>query len=178
MSVKMIKFLEDKKIVVEVERLKSAYKTGRLKGATVFARLFGIIDDSLFQVDATNIIQLDQYDIRIDHWVSFISYVYNGVLLEHSCKQRKLSELQNVMKLCVVLGGVPHFEKYFTKMVNEINNIYNPMTPEEDVQCKYTWHINTTHGMCLEFDTKIFSLCSPVENSPGVFYVRETKVEA
>jgi len=51
-------FKENKHLYVDWNYLKDSFENGRLQGATVFARLFDIIDDKLFVLRNT-----DEYDL-------------------------------------------------------------------------------------------------------------------
>ena len=54
MSYTILKLVCNTNLLIDISFLKESYETGRLQGARVFARLFGIIDDGLFHNQNNN----------------------------------------------------------------------------------------------------------------------------
>tara|TARA_Y100000389_G_scaffold140839_1_gene138715 strand:- start:2521 stop:3060 length:540 start_codon:yes stop_codon:yes gene_type:complete len=149
---KKIIFKRDKYLFVDCEYLKDSYENGRLKGAQVFARIFDIIEDDLFVSQNKDEYDLTHYDIYIEDWILFYSFIRNGYIPNSYNIDKNVEDLNFCYDLCIKFGGVPEYEKYYESFFydsknsqNDLsNNVYNPMTPIEDTQGKYTWRIVTS----------------------------------
>tara|TARA_A100001011_G_scaffold399945_1_gene511258 strand:- start:4199 stop:4741 length:543 start_codon:yes stop_codon:yes gene_type:complete len=147
---KKVLFKEDKHLYVDWDYLKDSFENGRLQGATVFARLFDIIDDKLFVLRNTDEYDLTHYDIYIEDWCLFMSFIRNGYI-PNSCNfDKKVRHLNYCYDICIKFGGVPEFDNYYNnsfnyeQLVTDVsNNVYNPMTPIEDIRGMYIWSIVT-----------------------------------
>ena len=144
---KKVLFKKEKYLFVDWDYLKSSYENGRLQGATVFARLFDLIQDELFIFQENkNEYDLTHYDIHIEDWLLFHSFIRNGYIPTIYDVDDNLNNMNYCYDICIKLGGVPQFEKYYFEYFNESSEknesgetVYNPMTPEEDVNNIYIW---------------------------------------
>ena len=135
-------FKHHKYLYVDLEYLKESYLTGRLIGANVLARLFGLIEDKLFTNTINKPLNLSFYDIYIDDWVLLFSFIRNGYI---SSLYNDMKSMNYCYDITIKLGGVPEFEKYYNYYFeyneNIKNIIYNPMTPQEDISNIYSWRV-------------------------------------
>jgi len=152
MKLKKILFKKDKYLYVDWDYLKDSYNLGYLKGADVFARLFDIVEDDLFASRQKDEYDLKFYDIYIEDWLLFSSFVRNGYITNTYDTDKNLIDLNYCYDICIKFGGVPEFEKYYntffgsgssTSEVSD-NNTYNPMTPIEDTKGLYSWRVITS----------------------------------
>lgn len=141
----------EKYLFVDWEYLKNSYESGNLQGATVFARLFDLIQDDLFVHQNKDEYNLTHYDIYIEDWILFYSFVRNGYIPTTYDLTDNLKYLNYCYDICIKFGGVPKFEKYYCEFFNdprseiELNEtVYNPMTPLEDIKNMYIWRSITS----------------------------------
>lgn len=157
-----IQLQNDVEHVVEMEYLKSISKSGkRLEGAVVFARLFGILDDELFQKSLTPlVVNLALYDIYEAEWLLLYGFLRNGFIPYYT---------ENKVNICyevsLKLGGIPSFDKYFQETISQM---YNPMTPVEDIKNKYTWNLKSI-GCVLSSNE---SITIPYKHDLRCMYIR------
>lgn len=157
---------KDVTLLLDKDNLKHMYEHGRLKGATVFARLFNIVDDELFAApsDQTSI-DLRPYDVYQTEWLLLFGYLRTGLLPNHSRKKEEL----RCYNLTLKLGGIPSFDKYYYR-----DQIYNPMTPYEDVKVHFKWRVVKPH----QYISKNESITCTVNSSYNedeyeeIFYAR------
>lgn len=152
---KKLLFKKEKYLYVDWDYLKDSYENGRLKGADVFARLFDMIDDDLFVRENKDEYDLTHYDIYVDDWVLFYSFVRNGYIPTTYDPDINMRDLNYCYDICIKFGGVPEFEKYYYSFVYEPlpisekneddTTVYNPMNPGEDYKGLYNWR------MCASF---------------------------
>jgi hypothetical protein len=124
--------------LIDASELKNMYNDGPLEGAKVFAYLFGLENNTPFKKNENNIeIEIDLTDFRVNYktWIIFYGFLRNGFLSKSS-----MLYIEDVYEFVIGMGGVPSFESYY-KQISNIPEIYNPMTPEEDIKCKYKWSI-------------------------------------
>lgn len=146
-----IKFLNDKYIYVDTEFLKNEFNEGRLKDATVFARLFNIIDDEKFKVENNLEFDLSFYDIYLDDWVLLMSFIRNGYIPNYYTFDRNIKELNYCYNTCIKLGGIPSFDNYYDSLLNsdvssnltDDEYVYNPLNPEQDIKGEFYWRVVT-----------------------------------
>ena len=143
---KKVIFNKEKYLYVDWEHLKNSYESGNLQEATVFARLFDLIQDDLFVPQNKDEYDLTHYDIYIEDWVLFYSFVRNGYIPTTCDLTDNLKDLNYCYDICIKFGGVPEFEKYYCEFFNDPRKdsepnevVYNPMTPQEDVKNIYIW---------------------------------------
>ena len=148
---KKLLFKEDKHLYVDWNFLKDSFENGRLHDANVFARLFDIIDDELFVLRNKDEYDLTHYDIYIEDWCLFMSFIRNGYVPNSYDLDKNVRDLNYCYDICIKLGGVPEFDNYYYNFFNHeqpvidvSNNVYNPMTPIEDVKVLYIWRIITS----------------------------------
>lgn len=150
---KKLLFNQEKYLFVDWEYLKDSYQNGRLKGATVFARLFDIVEDDLFVLQNKEEYDLTHYDIYIDDWMLFYSFIRNGYIPTTYDQETNLKKLNYCYDICIKFGGVPEFETYYNGFIyepytsvenSEDNYPYNPMNPSEDYKGLYNWRICAT----------------------------------
>tara|TARA_Y100000389_G_scaffold178371_1_gene191488 strand:- start:3762 stop:4286 length:525 start_codon:yes stop_codon:yes gene_type:complete len=135
-------FKDYKYLYVDLEYLKDSYLNGRLLGANVFARIFGIVEDNLFKNEINDSLNLSFYDIYIEHWVLLFSFIRNGYV---SSLYNDAKQMNDCYGTSIKLGGIPEFEKYYNYYFDYNENMknitYNPMTPQEDVSNIYSWRV-------------------------------------
>tara|TARA_Y100000389_G_scaffold106302_1_gene103248 strand:- start:3359 stop:3934 length:576 start_codon:yes stop_codon:yes gene_type:complete len=151
MLIKII-FLNDKYIYADTEFLKNQFNEGRLKDATVFARLFNIIDDEKFKVENKLEFDLSFYDIYLDDWVLLMSFIRNGYIPNYYTFDRNIKELNYCYNTCIKLGGIPSFDNYYDSLSNSDVSLnftddeyaYNPLNPEQDIKGEFYWRVVTS----------------------------------
>ena len=179
---KKLLYKRDKYLLVDWDYLKSSYEDGRLQGSTVFARIFDIVDDELFAIQNKNEYDLTPYDVYIEDWILLYSFIRNGYIPNTYDVEKNLSELNFCYDLCIKLGGIPEFEKYYdglygnsqSSQTDNSGNVYNPMIPIDDVRGLYTWRIVTSYTPLNAHESVTTCLTTePVT----VFYCRRPKNE-
>jgi len=152
MKIKKFIFRNLKYLYVDWDYLKSSYENGYLQGAHVFARLFDMVDDGLFASQEKEEYNLIPYDIYIEDWTLFYSFVRNGYIPNTYDIDKNVKELNYCYDVCIKFGGVPEFERYYNSFFyNETNendvsgeSVYNPMTPIDDKKGLFTWRVITS----------------------------------
>lgn len=164
---KKVTFKNNKYLYVDCEYLKTSYENGRLQGASVFARLFDLIQDDLFVPQNKDEYDLTHYDIYIEDWILFYSFVRNGYIQTTYDLNENLKDLNYCYDICIKFGGVPQFEKYYCEFFtdprteNEINEtVYNPMTPQEDIKNIYIWRSITSFTAIKPNESVTVLVCS------------------
>lgn len=145
---KKVLFQKDKHMYVDFDYLKNSYESGHLKGAMVFARLFNLIEDDLFLTEDKSVYDLTYYDVYIEDWVLFMSFVRNGYIPNFYDVNKNIKDMNYCYDVCIKFGGVPEYEKYYYEYFNfreEEEYKYNPMKPQDDVKNQYTWRIITPY---------------------------------
>jgi hypothetical protein len=156
----IVKLLDNVDHLIDPDYLKSIFENGRLEGARVFARLFHIFDDGLFEPSSTPfIVNLFPYDIYESEWLLLFGFLRNGFIIDHT--KEKISVCYQVT---LKLGGIPSFDAYLKP--SQLH--YNPMLPEEDIRQKYIWHIKHITSSL----TSKESVTVPYKNSLLYHYVR------
>ena len=124
---------ETKLYLIDADDLKNMYNNGPLEGAKIFAYLFGIDDNTPFKKDDIDVeIDLTDFNVNLKIWTSFYGFLRNGFL-----SQPSMAYKEDLYEFVIAMGGVPSFEKYY----KNICEIYNPMTPTQDVKNTYKWTI-------------------------------------
>lgn len=155
----IVKLCRNVEHIVDHDVLCEMYNDGgRLEGAHVFARLFGIIQDDLFQAPDSSIVDLTPYDIYESEWVMLYGFIRNGFIL--NTRPNKINICYDVS---IKLGGIPSFEKY-------LQTEHLPMTPLEDIRQKYQWKIINISGSSIIFKNE--TVTTPFENDPEYVYLR------
>ena len=151
-------------VIIDLEFLKNC---DLLEGATIFKKLFGLVEnDETFCYDLninekfeTTILQ--DFRITKDDWKNFMFFLRQHSVPESSLMVdyiidnekrtnvmgRVLSKLESVMETCITFGGVPKFEEYYNNYFKKINSRlcakkyceYNPGNPREDKLNRYIW---------------------------------------
>ena len=173
---KKLLFKKERYIFVDWNYLKDSYENGRLHGADVFARIFNIIDDNLFLTEEKEEYDLTHYDVYIEDWVLFYSFIRNGYIPNTYNIDKNVEDLNYCYELCIKFGGVPEYEKYYNSFFCDNQqsepdtSVYNPMTPIEDVKGMYTWRVVTSFAAINPTE----SVTSCVSNDPiTIFYCRK-----
>lgn len=170
---------ETKIYLIDVDVLKNMYNSGPLEGATVFAYLFGIDDNTPFKKEENYFeteIDLTDFRVNLKTWVLFYGFLRNGFLSKSSMLYK-----DDVYEFVIAMGGVPSFENYY-KNINKIPEIYNPMTPEEDFNGKYRWsvvsiptgHYGSIHGTELGLLNSTDSITVKISEHLPRFYARRS----
>lgn len=179
-NIEYLLFSFDKKIIFNRKYFENQYKNGLLKNAKIFGRLFKLEKENKFkdgdmERDENGYITLCQFlDIRIQDWNIFLNFLKCGLLNEKTTYNLDiLSEISNKF------GGIPSIDKYYeetvynmNKMKEELENIYNPMTPDEDIKLKYDWVIDYYSGS----NTINYSATISLSDMNGKFYFRKKRV--
>ena len=165
-SYNIVKFIYNKKGIIDFDFLINSYKNGRLKDANVFAKLFAIDDNTPFKKENFNKDLFINFDISLQHWNDLIIFLKTGITNFKGNEKMEENTLVDLMYLTTKLGGIPSFDKYYEefyeqKMINKKK--YNPQTPEEDYKQMYIWKIQKDsniydfQNMCNDYEAcKIF----------------------
>tara|TARA_Y100000768_G_scaffold225339_1_gene170133 strand:- start:35 stop:610 length:576 start_codon:yes stop_codon:yes gene_type:complete len=175
-----INFLNDKYLYEDTEFLKNQYNEGRLKGATVFARLFNIIDDKIFKVENKLEFDLSFYHIYLDDWVLLMSFIRNGYIPNYYIFDRNIKELNYCYNTCIKLGGIPSFDNYYDSLLNsdvslnvtDDQYVYNPLNPEQDIKGKFYWRVVTSLTTLREHETVTQLI---IDQIPTYYFARRPK---
>ena len=160
-------------VIIDLEFLKNC---DLLEGATIFKKLFGLVEnDETFCYDLkinekfeTTILQ--DFRITKDDWKNFMFFLRQGSVPESSLMVdyiidedkrtstmgRILRKLESVMETCITFGGVPKFEEYYNNYFKKINTRlcakkyceYNPSNPREDKLNRYIWASHNSASIC------------------------------
>jgi hypothetical protein len=150
-DIKIIKGIDsyNKIIIINLNQLKN-YEF--LKDARVFKLLFGICEDSKFgnfEMEKTDgyINLFRDFDITLDDWLLFISFIKNGFIPHHLDQKIAILKIERLNNICNKFGGINSFDEYYRKFYDNLSkkmekvNLYNPQAPEEDNENKYFWTI-------------------------------------
>lgn len=181
---KKILFKQEKYLYVDCDYLKDSYENGRLKDATVFARLFNLIQDELFVWQEKDEYDLTHYDIYIEDWILFYSFIRTGYIPTTYDQETNLKNLNYCYDVSIKFGGIPEFEKYYNGFIYEPypaienseddNSPYNPMTPNEDYKGLYIWRICASFTSINDNE----SVTTVISNDPiTILYCRRLKEE-
>jgi hypothetical protein len=153
----------DNKFIIDLDQLK---KAERLEGATVFKRIFKIEnphfkEEEFPRDEEGNNILLKIYGISVYQWFEFANFIRNGrtkfdlvyqnLYNDKDVKKKFFENIDRISRTGVFIkfGPFPKFDEYLQSMLqlietNEIETkkIYNPMTPEQDIQNKFIWDIS------------------------------------
>lgn len=152
---------------VDAYSLTSMFQSnGSLEGARVFARVFGILDDGLFQpTPSPLIVDLAPYDIYESEWLLLYGFLRNGFI--PCCTESKLNTCYLVT---LKLGGIPTFDAYLRATKTEM---YNPMSPVEDTRKEYIWRVMNISSNLSRQD----SVTIPYEHDSRYMYIRSKLTE-
>ena len=159
-------------VIIDLEFLKNS---PLLEGATIFKKLFGLVEnDETFCYDLkinekfeTTILQ--DFRITKDDWKNFMFFLRQHSVPESSLMTdyiidndkrtsvmgRVLRKLESVMEICITFGGVPKFEEYYNNYFKKLNSRlcakkyceYNPGNPREDKLNRYVWASHNCIGL-------------------------------
>ena len=169
-----ILFKNDKHLYFDWNYLKTSFETGRLKGASVFARLFNFIEDGKFYIEKNKMVfDLSKFDVYLDDWVLLMSFVRNGYLPNFYNINRNITAINDCYDISIKLGGIPEYDKYYNLFKNNDkvagDDAYNPMTPGDDYNGFYKWRV-VTYLATLYPDESI--TCSVNDGGHSVFFSR------
>ena len=121
-EIKLIKYVSKTiNIVVDADELKYMYLNGRLKGARVFAYLFGIEDDTPFyKDDIIKEVNLDYFNISYHDWLLVYGFLRNGYVTPLLDENLYRSNIENCYQTTLKLGGIPAFDIYYKKCIEKI----------------------------------------------------------
>lgn len=131
----------------------------QLKNATVFNRLFGLIDNNendnweqkpMEKDISGNILLLKNLNITQSNWVLFTAYIRHGIppyfyTMKHNgfSQESIIKKVESINETCNKFGGIPCFDEFYENFIlsDEVNknNYYNPFEPKEDTKKKYDW---------------------------------------
>lgn len=170
----------DKKIIFNRKFFENQYNNGLLKNAKIFGMLFKLEKETEFkdgdmEKDENGYITLCKFlDIRIQDWNIFLNFLKCGILNDKT--KYNLDILSGISNK---FGGIPFIDKYYkdevynmNKINEELENIYNPLTPEEDIRLKYDWVIDYYSGS----NTINYSATISLPDMNGKFYFRKKRV--
>lgn len=121
--------------VVDLLFLQTSYRTGRLQGATAFAKLFDLENDEFVNKNQCNL-EFEKWKINLHEWLLIISYIKNGYL-KHCIN---MTTVEGMYNLANQLGGIPSLDDYYVTFFNQNTcDIYSPDIPESDYLNKYRW---------------------------------------
>lgn len=152
-------------IIVFIDK-NSLKNSSQLKNATVFNRLFGLIDDDdendmwklkpMEKDISGNILLLKNLNISQSDWNLFTAYIRHGIppyfyTMKHNgfSQESIIKKVESINETCNKFGGIPCFDEFYEKFIlsdelNE-NNYYNPFEPKEDTKKKYSWVLAYTN---------------------------------
>lgn len=190
---KIIFIFRDNSIYISnIDRFKYNH---RLDGANVFKMLFNLKKDSSFAnlpiitengyVTLLRDLNISQYD-----WILFENFITKEIIPGYNSLSIKyktdlfLECIEKINIVCSKLGGIPFFDEYYIKIMNNHepfkNEVYHPLKPEEDYLDKYNWmilnststintinfigsHVKSNNGWSATY-------CSKTDNSHGNMY--------
>lgn len=148
-------------IIIDLEFLKTC---PQLEDATIFKKLFGLVEDDekfcykLNYDENHNATILKDFHITMEDWNNFIfflrqSYISDAnlnidyLMNDTNLLSRILDRLNHIMETCIKLGGIPKFEEYYKNFQQKIDHHcylknfveYNPANPREDKFNQYIW---------------------------------------
>lgn len=151
-------------IIIDLEFLKTC---PQLEDATIFKKLFGLVEDDekfCYKInydENNNATILKDFHITAKDWNNFIFFLRQSYIPEADLNMkylinnnnktyllsRILFKLEEVMKVCIKLGGIPKFDEYYKKFHKKIDHYYyskeiteyNPANPREDRFNRYIW---------------------------------------
>lgn len=143
MNIKFLKLYPNCSKIIDLNVLQESYNSGLLKDADIFALLFKIIENPNYAPSDEEDINLSVLHIREYQWDLLYGFIINGYLPFHVDNHRNIDNLNLCYEVALKLGGIPSFDKYYKDNMDfykeEIEKLYNPMTPKEDIKQKYNW---------------------------------------
>ena len=172
---------KDTSKIIDFGLLEKSYYSGCLQGAHIFALLFKIIEHSNFKQSKEEYIDLTFYHIYEDEWNLLFGFIKNEQLPFCEDYSKDIYNLNKCYEVTLKLGGIPAFDNYYKNKINsykcEIIQNYNPMTPQEDIQNKYTWKtINSLTRNNVFMNDE--SVTIPLHDKSSVLYVRKEKLSS
>ena len=163
---------------IDIEFLKKSYHQGQLKDAHIMAKLFNLVEETQFSPQPMDTDEEDcltlfrNLHICWEEWSLLLSFLKRGnfrAYLEYPDKIHKCYDLS------LKLGGIPILEDYYHQFLEKvlekelISNIYNPLSPEEDIHQVYTW------GLCSSGNSEGKNITKLVGHNNYTFFHREIK---
>jgi len=157
MDINTFIFADDKIATLDMKLYQNSPNT---KGADIFKTLLGLNLNSQFKSVPLMVNKagyktfFKDYYIDLAGWNILETFIKTGSVPFHKAYRiAKIEKLYNIVienieklnMICNIFGGIPEFDKYYDKFYTDDNlpeqEIYNPETPEQDIQNKYTWAI-------------------------------------
>jgi hypothetical protein len=157
MDINTFIFADDKIATLDIKLYQNSPNT---KGADIFKTLLGLNLNSQFKSVPLMVNKagyktiFKDYYIDLTGWNILETFIKTGSVPFHKAYRiGKIEKLYNIVienieklnMICNIFGGIPEFDKYYDKFYTDDNlpeqEIYNPETPEQDIQNKYTWAI-------------------------------------
>ena len=150
-------FYDNQISYIDISILKELYYNDSLKGASILHKLFNFND--LQDMDYTMRKENDTYmlfhdlNITFDSWILLFNFIKTSSV--YSLKNKDIYDILNDINITAnKLGGIPSFDSYYKEMMDlktkneKIKlNTYNPLTPEQDIHCKYNWILGSMHNI-------------------------------
>jgi hypothetical protein len=158
--------------IIDLDNLKKSFDNGSLNGAVVFARLLGIDDNSQFKEEEFKKNLFLDYGITCIEWDNLMIFLKYGEIND--------IDLRGLKSITNILGGIPSFDVYYKKRLEEKKEEYkpyNPLTPEDDIKKYYLWACLKNFTTESQYDLlKIgYSLCSINIENQYHFYRKKKK---
>ena len=121
MEIKLTKYVTKTiNIVIDVDELKDMYLNGRLKGARVFAYLFGIDEDTPFyKNDIVTEVDLDYFNITYHNWLLVYGFLRTGYVTPLLDEKRYNVNIEVCYETTLKLGGIPAFDIYYKECIEK-----------------------------------------------------------
>ena len=198
-SNKIIFIFRDNSIYISnVDRFKDNH---RLNGADIFKMLFNLKNSSFADLPMMTengyVTLLRDLNISQHDWILFENFITKDIIPGYNSLSVRyktdlfLECIEKINIVCSKLGGIPYFDEYYVKIMNNLeflkNEAYNPLKPEEDYLDKYQWMIinsttatNTTHFITVNANPTLgwsATHCSRIDKSGGNMYFFRKKKE-
>lgn len=109
-------------IIMDVDELKDMYYNGRLKGAHVFAYLFGIDVDIPFRKnDLLTEVNLDYFYITHHDWLELYGFLRNGYVTPLVEQRMQKINIEKCYETTLKLGGIPAFDVYYKECIQKLS---------------------------------------------------------
>ena len=131
------------KYYINLIDLREMCENGVLKDANCFQLLFGFKCGSFKKED--KVFDFNNFHITYKDWSNFITFLKNGLFYLELISENDLIMLTET---CNKFGGIPFFDREFSKMLSYLNNektkkTRNVSKPQDDINNLFIWKVVT-----------------------------------
>lgn len=156
-----VEFLNGESAFIDFDFLKKSYLDGRLKGSIIFARLFGLDNETPFKKEDFNKDFFVNYHITFKIWNHFIIFLKTG-FIKNEYFLNDLMELSTKFSIKSIDDYYIQFYENNNKIKENLKN-YNPQNPKEDIKQIYKWKI------CRDDNINKFQICHSEYSACQIF---------